>query len=158
MNKFQTDIKRGKIGEEKVHQYLLSRRNVSKVVDVSGVKQFQQMDIDFFIEKTDGTIYSIEVKTDSYLTDNFIYEKYSNKHIQSKGCFEKTQADYIFYYFINKKLMYIFETKKLRKFVRDREKTGQFTLIPMGDNALGYKIPRSSLTPFKDYVGCITLH
>lgn len=72
-----------------------------------------------------------------------IYEIWSDIRIYSKGCFEKTEADYIFYYLINTNILYIFNTLELREWVKKHETKLKRT--PMGDYALGYIIPFNDL-------------
>ena len=99
MGNFVKDLKVGEIGEKVVREYL--ERLGYKVENVTNIKEYQNKDIDFIVKKEGfKTELPIEIKTDTlaHKTGNLAYEFYSNKYIKSKGCFEKTQAKYIFYY------------------------------------------------------------
>jgi hypothetical protein len=50
---------------------------------------------------------SIEVKTDKYTTGNFWLEILSNEELGTPGCFVKSKAKYLFYYFTEWDSMYI---------------------------------------------------
>lgn len=140
MGVFNEDIKTAKNGEDITHLYLLDSKSTKKVIDVRDDKFFQELDIDFLQQDIDNKINKIEVKTDTmaHRTGNFAYEHTSNKYYKTKGCFEKTQSDYIFYYVQGTKDMYVLDTKKLQKYVHSNSKT--LKEVCMGDNALGYLI------------------
>ena len=142
---FRKDNKFGEIGENKISKYILSLPITMGIVDVSKDECFQQFDIDFLQITTDGDINKIEVKTDKIAdkTGNMVYEKYSNKQYFTKGCFEKTKADYIFYYLININVIYIFNTQELIQWVWEHEH--EYELVDMGDSASGYIIKLSDL-------------
>lgn len=143
---FNSDIIIGEKGEYKVYNYILNHPSTISLIDVSKDKWFQQFDIDF-IQIADNGVNKIEIKTDriGHKTGNMAYEVWSDRRIYSKGCFEKTEADYIFYYLINSNIIYIFYTQELRYWVHKHKK--DLKLINMGDYALGYII---SLNKLKD--------
>ena len=145
MGNFRKDIRRGKRGEEIVCDFLLQCENILDVIDVSKEKEYQDIDVDFIVLDVEGEETLVEVKTDSYKTENMVYEFYSSRKRKTVGCFEKTKADYIFYYYINKKQLYIFDTMKLREFVHEKAEAGEFKLINMGDAASGYKIALNTI-------------
>ena len=142
---FNTDINIGQKGENKIYEYLINHSSTESVVNVSNDKWFQQFDIDFVHVDGNNNVTKIEVKTDRLAdkTGNMIYEIWSDIRIYSKGCFEKTQADYIFYYLINTNILYIFNTLELREWVKKHETKLKRT--PMGDYAVGYIIPLNEL-------------
>ena len=76
-------------------------------------------------------------------TGNMVYEIYSDRRTCSQGCFEKTQADYILYYLINTKVLYIFDTQELREWVHKHK--NELWQTCMGDFAIGYVIPLNDL-------------
>lgn len=141
---FNSDVKFGSNGEGIIYNYLLSHPSTVNVIDVTDDKWFQQFDIDF-IHVTDDEVNKIEVKTDRIAdkTGNIVYEIFSDKRFHTKGCFEKTHADYIFYYLINTKILYIFNTQELRQWVYEHR--DKLRLANMGDYALGYIIPLNDL-------------
>ena len=72
-----------------------------------------------------------------------VYEYWSDRRTFSAGCFEKTQANYIFYYLINTKVLYIFNTQELREWVYKHK--NELWQTCMGDFAIGYIIPLNDL-------------
>ena len=142
---FNSDIQVGNKGEEIIYNYLWKHKSTLKVIDVTKDEWFQQFDIDFLQVDCNGSINKIEVKTDRLAdkTVNMVYEIWSDRRIYAKGCFEKTEADYIFYYLINTKVLYIFNTQELRTWVNEHE--NKLWQTDMGDNAFGYVIRLNDL-------------
>ena len=142
---FNSDIQIGNKGEIIIYNYLLNHPSTDMLVNVSNDKWFQQFDIDFVQIDGDGNANKIEVKTDRVAdkTGNMVYEYWSDRRTYSAGCFEKTQADYIFYYLINTKVLYIFNTQELREWVHKHKNDLWQTY--MGDFAMGYVIPFNDL-------------
>lgn len=141
---FYSDNIIGQNGEYNIYNYLLSHPSTINLIDVSKDKWFQRLDIDF-IQITDDGINKIEVKTDRIAdrTGNMVYELYSDKRYHTKGCFDKTEADYIFYYLINTNILYIFNTQELRQWILEHQ--NNLRLVEMGDFALGYIIKLNDL-------------
>ena len=141
---FHKDNIVGQNGEYIIYNYLSNHSSTINLVDVSKDKWFQQFDIDF-IQVTNDGINKIEVKTDRIAdrTGNMVYEIYSDKRFYTLGCFEKTEADYIFYYLINTNILYIFDTQELREWVLEHQHN--LKLVDMGDFALGYIIRLNDL-------------
>ena len=142
---FHKDNIVGQNGENIIYDYLWKHKSTLKIVDVTKDEWFQQFDIDFLQIDIQGNINKIEVKTDRMAdkTGNMVYEVWSDKRFYSKGCFEKTEADYIFYYLINTNILYIFNTQELREWVLEHQHN--LKLVDMGDFALGYIIPLNDL-------------
>ena len=142
---FITDIKIGNNGEDIIYNYLLHHSSTKIVVNVTNDEWFQQFDIDFLQITKDNQINKIEVKTDRMAdrTGNMVYEVYSDRRTYTQGCFEKTEADYIFYYLINTNILYIFNTQELREWVHKHK--DKLWKTYMGDYAIGYVIPLSNL-------------
>ena len=141
---FHSDNEIGNKGESIIFNYLLNHSSTINLIDVSKNKWFQQFDIDF-LQVTNNGINKIEVKTDRLAdkTGNMIYELWSDKRTYAKGCFEKTEADYIFYYLINSRVLYIFNTQELRTWVNKHK--NKLWRTYMGDYAIGYVIPLNDL-------------
>ena len=142
---FNSDIQIGNKGENIIYDYLMNHPSTDNVMDVSKSWWFQQFDIDFIQIDKNGSVNKIEVKTDRMAdkTGNMVYEIYSDRRTCSQGCFEKTQADYILYYLINTKVLYIFDTQELREWVHKHK--NELWQTCMGDFALGYIIPLNDL-------------
>lgn len=115
---FNKSLNVGELGEDIVEKYLNSLDNVKKISCVKDIKKYQEDDIDFIVHLSNGKKTSIEVKADSYKSGNLYYETKSCVEYNTLGCLEKTKADYLFYYFINLNVLYIFKTKQFRKWVR----------------------------------------
>ena len=137
---FHTDNEIGNKGENAIFNFLSTYPSTTAIIDVTKDAWFQQFDIDFLWQDTEYNIFKIEVKTDTLAdkTGNMVYEIWSDKRTHSKGCFEKTEADYIFYYLINTRMLYIFNTKELREWVS--EHIDNLKQTDMGDSAFGYVI------------------
>ena len=142
---FHSDINIGQKGENIIYDYLMNHPSTDNVINVSNDKWFQQFDIDFVQINGSGDVNKIEVKTDrlAHKTGNMVYEIWSDRRIYSKGCFEKTEADYIFYFLINTNIIYIFDTLELRDWVKKHET--KLNRTNMGDYAVGYLIPLNDL-------------
>ena len=142
---FNSDIQIGNKGEDIIYNYLLNHPSTDTLINVTEDKWFQNFDIDFIQLDIDGNINKIEIKTDRLAdkTGNMVYEIFSDKRTYTKGCFEKTEADYIFYYLINTNILYIFNTYELRQWVEEHK--DKLRLANMGDYALGYIIPLNEL-------------
>ena len=104
-----------KRGIEIVCRYLKSLKKTVQIKNVEGEKDYQKNDIDLvWVYKKDdkSRMISIEVKTDKYTTGNFWLETISNEEIGTAGCFIKSKAKYLFYYFTEWDNMYIIPLKK----------------------------------------------
>ena len=142
---FHSDNEIGNKGENTIFNFLSTYPSTTAIIDVTKDEWFQQFDIDFIWQDAEYNIFKIEVKTDTLAdkTGNMVYEIWSDKRTYSKGCFEKTEADYIFYYLINSRTLYVFNTKELREWVRLHASGLKYA--DMGDYALGYIIPLNDL-------------
>ena len=58
-----------------------------------------------------GNVITVEAKADKVISSNIFFETISNKEKNTLGCMLKTEADYIFYYFIAFKELYILKRK-----------------------------------------------
>ncbi|MEW6499503.1 MAG: hypothetical protein AB1589_44625, partial [Cyanobacteriota bacterium] len=57
----------------------------------------------------------VEVKGDRWnRTNNFFFETHSNLEKGTMGCFLYTEADWLFYYFVNTRLLYKLPMPKTR--------------------------------------------
>lgn len=97
--------------------------------------------------------YSLEVKSDRHYVDNFFIEIISQKESNKLGGFVTTKSDYLMYYFLKQRRLYIFETKKLKKWIEDNKFVYQQRSVrtPTGDShytTVGITVPVEDL---KDY-------
>jgi len=104
---FKDDIKVGEKGEKLFLSHInkFARQNKIELEDVSNEEEYQQMDIDFILVDKNKK-YALEFKTDTYDSGNMFYEEYSAIETRSAGCFHKTKANVILYYFIKTDTLY----------------------------------------------------
>lgn len=103
---FRTDLKRGHEGEDYFLNVFNQFNNV-EIIDVSDNPEYQECDIDFLLIKN-GKKHCVEIKTDSYTSGNMFYEEMSCKETHSLGCFRKTCANILLYYFPKMGIVYAF--------------------------------------------------
>lgn len=105
----------GDVGEEVIIKYLKQQKDVAEVECVRDSKEHREKDIDIILTRKDGSVETIEIKTDSYKSGNLFYETYSCIETGSIGCLEKTEANYIYYYFIKTRELYVLKTDSFRR-------------------------------------------
>ena len=137
---FEESLKHGGFGEHAIWNMFSKMKTVRSVVDVRDDKVFQEKDVDFLVENMDRQFIWVEVKTDfvGHKSGNIVYELTTSGHT---GCFEKTQAKYIVYYFPHAETAHLIDVKKLRNYIYE----AQPNLIKMGDNAEGFLLPITDL-------------
>lgn len=137
---FKKDLEAGEIGEEVAFRILSSSHQTKSILDVRKDPYFQNLDIDFLVEKYSGIVIKYEVKTDrqAHKTGNIAFEKTTSGNI---GCLEKSHADYILYYLSETQIMYGFWLSAIRKYIR----TIKPRIIEMGDAATGYLLKITEL-------------
>lgn len=121
VHNFSESVKVGNKGEAFIIDYLEKSPNVKSILDVSDKKMYQEIEVDLILKMTNDEELKIEVKTDTYTSGNIYYETVSAVETKSVGGFEKTQADYIFYFFINLNTLYILERKEYQKWFRKNQ-------------------------------------
>jgi len=90
--------------------YLSLLKKTVSIKNVEDDQNYQKNDIDLvWVYKKDEKeiMISIEVKTDKYITGNFWLETFSNEELGTLGCFVKSKAKYLFYYFTMWDSMYV---------------------------------------------------
>lgn len=75
----------GELGEQTVKNYLLSKPNIEEIVDVTKNRNYWEKDIDFIVRFIDGKEIVIEIKTDTYTTNNIFFETISSIESQTPG-------------------------------------------------------------------------
>ena len=102
-----------------IEKYLRSLKETVGVINVEEDKRFQEKDIDLlWIYIVEGKEYmkKVEIKGDRYAhTGNFFIETKSNREKDTPGCFMYTEADYLYYYFVDTKELNIMHVDKSRK-------------------------------------------
>jgi hypothetical protein len=90
-----------------IEAWLTARPRVLHVQKVEAEPTYQRLDIDLIVVTTSGR-YSVEIKGDRWhQTGNFFFETNSNQEKGTVGCFLLTAADYLFYYFVEPRWLYI---------------------------------------------------
>lgn len=137
---FEKSLKEGEYGEHTVWNLLQKQPKVRNVIDVRECQKHQQKDIDFLVETINRQFYSVEVKSDykAQESGNMVYEFSTNGGL---GCFERTEADYIFYVIPKNREVHVVNVKALRQYVRKKRPDE----IRMGDCATGFLLPIQDL-------------
>ena len=115
INDMKSSLKIGTLGEEIIYKYLKDLDNVTYIEDVRDEFSYRKLDIDFIVKMNNISEYSVEVKTDNYISPNIFFETFSCVETDSIGCMRKTKAQYIFYYFLKSKELYILKTDKFNE-------------------------------------------
>lgn len=74
---------------------------------------------DVFMNKPGGEIVSVELKTERDWTGNLFIETWSNMPVK-KGWFHTLDADFLLYYFLDVRTLYVMEFKRLREYLFPR--------------------------------------
>lgn len=98
-------------------------RNVPETLQVINVEKdpvYQEKDIDLlYIFKNkcgNEKRTTIEIKGDRHhYTGNYFFETHSNLQKNTPGCFMYTEADFLFYYYVEKKELHILPVQNTRK-------------------------------------------
>jgi hypothetical protein len=104
------------------------------VENVEGDPDYQRRDIDL-LWTTTLRDYAIEIKADRWhQTGNFFFETASNKEKGTPGCFLYTAADFLFYYFVEPRTLYILPMPRAREwFLKNIDRFEQReTTTPVG--------------------------
>lgn len=163
----QDSVKVGELGEKAVMDFLLTKNYVQNYLDVRGDKTYWEKDVDYFVMFIDKSCHPIEIKTDTYShTGNIFYEDISCIERNTPGCFQKTKARWLFYYFVNDGTLYIIHVKKFREWYegnkhrfrtttvtneildKNRRHTGKFF------HSSGHLIPRAEI----ELLDCVRKH
>ena len=94
--------------------WLLSQPATLAVQNVEADPNYQRVDVDLLWQTRSKTA-KIEIKGDRlHRTGNFFFETHSNREKGTPGCFLYTEADYIFYYFVTPRMLYILPMPQTR--------------------------------------------
>ncbi len=136
-----------KIGTKKIINYYKSLG--IRLYTVEDNDKFQNHDIDLIMKENDKFT-TIEVKVDRYQSGNFFLETMSNKEKGIPGCLLTTKSEKLYYYFINMKKLYIFNTEDLKDWIlKNKCNYREFPVeTPVGGGyytTLGIPVPISTL-------------
>jgi hypothetical protein len=118
-----------------IEAWLWRKPETVSVVNVEHDPDFQRRDIDLIWTTQTGE-FLVEVKGDRWnRTKNFFFETHSNLEKGTPGCFMYTEANWLFYYFVNTRQLYRLPMPKTRKWFsitmrRFRERS---TTTPVGN-------------------------
>lgn len=89
------------------------------VFDVSDLKGYQVKDIDLLVYYNGdvNTQLKLEVKSDTYESNNYFAEVISNTSKNTLGCWLQTESDYIMYYFEKSCELHMIPTKQAQDYV-----------------------------------------
>ncbi len=90
-----------------IESWLLSLPRTISVVNVEDDPEYQKVDVDLLLTTNKGS-YKLEIKGDRYhKTGNFFLETHSNQERGTPGCFLYTAADWVLYYFVTPRTLYL---------------------------------------------------
>lgn len=128
--------------------WLSSLPGTDYVKNVEDDSHYQSLDVDL-IWGFKGSERLVEIKADRYFnTGNYFFETVSNVGRQTPGCFMYSQADYLFYYFIEVRELHILTLTLVRKWftVNMHLFTEKRLATAVGNGAsyetIGYTVPR----------------
>ncbi|MBD2505150.1 hypothetical protein H6G83_31870 [Anabaena azotica FACHB-119] len=107
-----------KLAATDIEAWLRSQKETVSVTNVEDDPDYQCRDIDLIWTSHQGEVL-IEIKGDRWnKTRNFFFETYSNLEKGTPGCFLYTEADWLFYYFVNTRQLYRLPMPKTREWFK----------------------------------------
>lgn len=98
-----------------IEAWLREWHGTVNVENVEGDEGYQRVDVDL-LWTTILRDYAIEIKADRWHeTGNFFFETASNKEKGTPGCFLYTGANFLFYYFVGPRKLYILPMPRARE-------------------------------------------
>ena len=135
-----------------IEDYLRAKKETVSVENVEDNPDYRKKDIDLIWKYSKNGIIkeiAIEIKGDRYYrTGNYFFETISNEGKGTPGCFLYTEANCIFYYFLDEKELHILPMPRTKKWFL--EKINEFkerkTSTPVGNGefyvTVGRLVPR----------------
>ena len=93
----------------------------------------------------------IEIKAEQKHTGNLFIEYWSNRHRHTMGWFHICQADWLWYYFVDDRKLYVFQMQELREWARgDKGRLLNYPLVRQNkydqlNDTWGYLVPVDDL-------------
>ena len=101
-----------------IEAWLRTKPETIDVVNVENDPDYQRRDIDLIWITQTGQML-VEIKGDRWeKTRNFFFETHSNQEKGTPGCFLYTEADWLFYYFVNTRELYRLPMPKTREWFK----------------------------------------
>ncbi|MHC0068050.1 hypothetical protein ACWATR_35050 [Nostoc sp. UIC 10890] len=119
-----------------IEAWLWSKPEPISVNNVESDPNYQHKDIDLIWTTQTGEIL-IEIKGDRWnKTRNLFFETHSNLERGTPGCFMYTEADWLFYYFVNTRQLYRLPMSKTREWflITMRRFRERATITPVGSS------------------------
>ncbi|KXL53393.1 hypothetical protein CLNEO_13640 [Anaerotignum neopropionicum] len=150
----------GKVGEDKVLEYLKTIPKMVKITDVREMDEYQGKDVDFIckkqIDEWDCKKYSIEVKTDiaAGTYGNFFIEKQihylvdtpvAKKGTITQGWIYYSECDFFFIFVPKQERIYIFHNNVIKQYINKFHP-------PVRNCNDGYKIVHGWCVKIKDFL------
>lgn len=89
------------------------------IINVEDSEYYREKDIDLVVVSNKGDVTKpilVEIKGDTYHhTGNYFFETFSNAEKGTEGCFLYTEADFLFYYYVEVQELHILPMKATRK-------------------------------------------
>lgn len=146
---FNNDLKRGKIGENKIALALSNRGHM--VVDVSDIYEYQRKDIDFKLTDKSGNTTTLEVKTDeaSERTGNVFIEYFNKNNISRKykGWYHYCEAVYMAFVQPNRNKAYIVSRYDLYNSIANKDYRTASSY-----DACGFLVPLNDLRQMDSFI------
>ncbi|WP_214688301.1 MULTISPECIES: hypothetical protein [unclassified Exiguobacterium] len=104
-------------GIKDIEAFLRSFSASLAIINVEKHETFQKKDVDLlwvYLENGVEKMKRIEAKIDRYKSGNFFFETVSNENKGTPGCFLYTEADYLFYYFLEWKSLFVLPVKEIQ--------------------------------------------
>ncbi len=103
----QEGLSVAQLATQDIEEWLRSLPQTRSVENVEGDPRYQAQDVDLIWTTSRGR-YRVEIKGDRWHgTGNFFFETMSNQERGTLGCFLYTEADLLFYYFVEPRELYI---------------------------------------------------
>lgn len=148
----QETMEVAKNGMKEIEAFLSSFPSSLSVINVEDHPLFQKKDIDLlwvYLENGMEKMKRIELKVDRYTSGNFFFETASNVGKGTNGCFMYTEADYLFYYFVQWKRLYVLPVEEVRTwFTKNEERFVEKSLGTKIGNRQAYQ-SKGKLVPIE---------
>jgi hypothetical protein len=150
---FEKDVALGSWAVQAAVEYMSSKSGMPSetIVSVEDDEFFRNMDVDLVVTSIAGQSW-VEVKGDTFKTNNVYLETISNCEKGTPGCMMYTCADFIFYYFVSRGQALIIPVVELQEWMS--KNLHRFTAKRVGNRAKrggtlftseGYPVPQKVL-------------
>ena len=156
-----------KLAAEHIEEWLRKRAAMLEVLNVEDDPIYRLKDIDLIYKHRENNIEvttTIEIKGDRYhYTGNYFFETVSNEQKNTPGCFMYSEAEYLFYYFVDQRELHIIPLRMAREWFETRmnefEEKKPETKLPHGAhyNTVGRLVPRKRLQEAIDGIKVIPI-